>query len=244
MVTLNATHSELQFADSSLAPDIRQDSAYLGFNALGARTTLSLDAGYSSVDSGGAAPSQDGLMLRLAVARRITSRSAMELTAGRIFTDAGDRLRVAEHRDFSGIDTQRITPSAGSFDSRYGSLLWTTELNRTTFQVLGQYNKDSYSNQPPGLGSSRIHASSRLARVLTERATLALGVHYIYEKQNNDEYRGDWVGGTAQLDWRMSRTISAALQLSHDTRHSSEPDLRYSGSQAWLRLIYHPKAGR
>lgn len=205
---------------------------------------LSLDAGYSRIDPKGATAPHDGLMLRLVVARQVTSRSTIEIVGGRIFTDSGNLLRLTEQRNGSGSDA-RLTPSgATTFDSSYGSLIWSTTLNRTAIQLSGEYHKERHADSAFQFDRSRIVTNAQLSRTLTERLTFGIGAHYIYENYDSQDYRGDWIRGVLMLDSRLARTIIARLEYLHDIRHSSIPEFRYTNKQVWLRLNYNPKARR
>lgn len=243
-VALNAERSVLEFAERDTNPDIHQEAAYLRFEIEGARTELGLDAGYSRSEQQKGGVRREGSLVRLSVSRRLTERSMLELRAGRIFTDAGDFLRLTEHRNFSNIDSQTIVPTANIFDSRHGMLVWSATLSRTIVRAVGEYHDERYAEASSPFDRSRIVARLRAQRRLSERMTLGVGGFYSYEDYENQEYRGDWIGCNLSLDWVVTRQMTASVEYAHGVRHSSKPEYRYTENRTWLRLIFNPLANR
>jgi hypothetical protein len=91
LLSLNAAARDVKFSGSGSFPDYRGQDYYLSWSATGIRTTVLLDAGYSSTRQDGA-DRVGSPLFRLNVARRLTPRSTAFVYATHAQVSAGDAI--------------------------------------------------------------------------------------------------------------------------------------------------------
>lgn len=216
-------------------------SGYLGYRHEAARTTIDVQAGYTSFD--GLARSVDGPLLQLAIDRELTPRSTLEFRAGTALTDSAQVFR--RDQELAGVDggTGTVVISRDPLQSSYASLAVSLVSSRNTIRIGLDWRRDDQETElelDRGLWS----ASLVLSREMSSRLRGRVSAGYLTEDAANATANFDeWFVG-AGLEWTLTRTLSLALRV--DRYEGSYTDAapgsrNYAENRAFVGLTYAPR---
>ncbi len=122
---------------------------FLRYEALNSRMTLSVDAGYATVESD--LTKDDAPLLRLVAERTLGAATSVYLNAGQEFSTASNAMRKsAEDRVELGstaFATYSHLATIDAFLSRYAELGFNYDRHRTRFTIAGTWNQERYINE-------------------------------------------------------------------------------------------------
>ena len=252
-VSLNVDAEQIRFeqttqsatlVDGVLFPaisDFDRREAYLRYEARGARTTLSVNAGVSESDEGGTGWHSDGL-LDLKLRRTLSPHTTLTLLAGQQLTDAAEGFRDLHAGAAGGIVIAPVAGTYGSYLARYGSGDWRFERERTTIALSERYEDDSYLTDPL-LNAKRNDAELNVGR----RLTPAVGVQLVGTVVQSNYYNQDFeaiehrVG--ASLVVKSAREVEIRFLYDHLWRTATGVGTGFEENRVFLLLTYRPAGG-
>jgi len=229
--------------------DFERRNFYGSYNIVGVRTQISAQLGVSQVNEPGYWISTP--LAQLTLTRQISPRMSVNLSAGRVFTDALDSFRNLRAGAAGGIVIAPTTSiSTGNYLSNYGSAGWSLDLHRTTFSLSARYERDSYveHNQfDVRLASVQARAARALTSTLT--AQLVASVTQTQYAQTpalvlpagtlSEASRSDFGSVGGLLTWRLGRHVDTQLSYAHNFAGGHDA-YTYSENRIFLIVAYHP----
>jgi hypothetical protein len=209
--------SEIEYDGDPLFQTYRIKSAYLRFGAEGARTTLSVDGGYTEATHGD--ESNSGPLVHLSISRRVGAYSMLALTAGSDFEDTASQFRLDQTQLGIQTSNQDAVVAADVFRSNFVFLSFDTERDRTSFRVGLSGAKERHEEQTT-LDRDIVRSSLVIGRQVTQRLDVNLHGEYMDE---------DFVGAAATSFREWSFGVGVALRLSENLNMQLAVD-RYDGS--------------
>jgi hypothetical protein len=247
-VSLNVDAEQIRFKDTTqpifvdglpFPPNSNFDrrEAYLRYEARGARTTLSANAGVSESDESVGWHSK--ALLALSLARTLGPHTTLTLSAGQQLTDAADDFRDLQAGAAGGIV---IAPVAGygSYVARYVSGGWRLERDRTTIALSDRYEDDSY------VAASLLNAKRNdLELNVGRRLTPAVGVQLVGSLRHSSYYNQDFDSNDhrvgAALVMQPARKLEIRFLYDHLWRTAAGPgSSTFEENRVFLLLTYRP----
>jgi hypothetical protein len=237
-VALVGNAARIEFDSAGVGNDYDRQETFLRLATEGARTKISVEAGYTAVSD--RLKDINDTLLRVTVVRETGPTSRLTLRAGQEFADDG--LAFAE---FGGPpdDVGGSASALGSgdpFKSRYIGLDWTAGRDRTTFVIGAQVRSETYKTLS-GLDRDLWDLHVSLSRRLAESLTLDLGVRWEQEQTDDRLLDDDRLQLGLGLVWDASRRVFSRFDVE---RYSSSSDnvLRdYDETRIWLRVGYRAR---
>jgi hypothetical protein len=237
-VSIDASYERVLFDNTEVNTDFDRSSGYGHYEAHGARTDITANLGVTKVDQG--SESITGPLARLQLSRQLSSASKLTFTAVRDLTDASTAFSTLQGGAIGGIVTAPAVITLTNYTVTYGSLDWQYTRNRTTFDLSGTWEKDSYDGQPLQ-DLTRDTAQFRVERRLTHAFTAQLlGSLYKTNYENTDFSETDWLAGAA-LTFREGRGLEIRLRCEHVSRVVSGIGSGYTENRAFLTIGYRPR---
>jgi hypothetical protein len=207
-LSLNARAQQVEYDEAGLNADYDQQDAFVRYEATGIRTELGVDVGYTQVDRDAASDSEDGLLLRLDLSRRLSGASTATLSAGREFSNSGSAFATTQELGGIGSGATPGRQTGLPFTHEYVALGWNFSRNRTGFGFSVSRTDQSYEDDASsGLDQTLSSVSGRFSRQLSTRTALAIDVGYGEgEFAQGTDY--DELNGSLSVSWRLSRSLS------------------------------------
>jgi hypothetical protein len=240
-LSLNLSSQQVEFDATGPNSDYDLHSAFLRYQARGARTTLDISGGMTSLDGSG--PSSDGPLFDVMLTREVGTRSSFSLNAGTRFYDAAESF--VRDRGLQDIVTgnEDAVPAGDPFQQDYATVRWTLSGARTTLELSADW-RDEEREVNAAFDRETLGFGVDLSRRIGPRTTASLS-----GRHNSDDFSAsgvdfdEWSAGLG-LDWRLSGTIALGVRADHfdgsgDT--SLGTGLRdFDENRYTLRLTYSP----
>ena len=235
-ISLNAEDELIRFDDSQANPDYDQQEAYFRYDATGARTRLSLDAGYTRLKL--QTEQVGGFLARLELTRQLTPSQTLTFTAGHDYSDAGNEFLLLQALGGANLATQAIGASSSPFKQNYVTVGWGFQARRTGFGVDAGHFKLSYVESNL-LDEQRTTAGAHVTRRLTPRVEAGLYVSYLKEEfRNLGGGNYNQLDTTAQVTYRVNTKLTIDVELARTRRDSDLTSTTYTDDRAWLKIKY------
>ena len=235
-VSLNVSDERVEPESRAGVAHYDRQEAYGRYLLEGARGNVALDAGASRVDLPSGAES--GLLLRLALSRKVGSLSTLHLEAGQQSTDSGNAMASGLGSAVLSAGGDRIlTQVANPYTQKFARLGWDVTGRRTGLSLSAGFSDDHYGAI---LGADRQErfASATLTRQFGARLSGSLGYRYL-----RDEYKSSLANfsestASAGLAWRLGSQLSVTATAEHANRSAQGGLGSSSENRGWLRLRY------
>ena len=255
----NGSLERVSFDNTTVNTNFDRSSIYAHYEVQGARTELTANLGATKVDQG--MESFTGPNAKLRLLRKLSSVSTLTLTIGRGITDASTAFANLQGGATGGITTGPAIVSQNNYTVTYGSMGWEYARNRTSIDVSGTWEKDSYDGQPLQdltRGSVEFRFERKLSSVLTAQL---IGRVYRNQYTNTGFSDTDGVVGGA-LVFRQGRGLEIKLRYDHSSRTVSGEgavpgfgvvsgvgsvsgvSTGYGENRAFLTIGYRPRLGQ
>ena len=233
-VSLNSRLEQVRYDRQQLAADFDQREAYLRYEAHGARTNITADAGVTELKSDDALlQNRSGALLQLQASRRLSAYATITLRGGRRFATASGAFTSDQGITNIGLGTAPGRQTAEPFILDQGTLDWSFRRNRTSVSLDGSWATRTYKNNP-GFDQTLTTYSARLGHDLSPRMTLDVmgtrgGVDF---KTGN----GDYVESqySTSLLWRLTRSFTMELKYERYNRTADLAANEYTENRLWL----------
>lgn len=235
--SLHATAAQTEYAESALNADYDQTEVFGRYEVQGARTELSVDLGYTEMDRDAVAEKEDGMLMRLDLARRMSAAATARLTAGHEFSNSGAAFAAVQSSGSVSVQSASGLQTAEPFTNDYVTLAWNYFRNRTGVDFSASWNDQSYETSP-ALDQTLLSYRVDLRRQMTQAMSASIGAQYsdvAFGEQVGDY---DEIQGIAGLQWRLSRTLSLAFSYNYFTRSSDVATSEYSENRFFIYLKY------
>jgi hypothetical protein len=240
---LFARHQQLEYESSLLDVDYDQREGFLRYSALGARTRLQLDVGFTEIDREGMSESQDSALLRFEGERRMTARTSLRLDAGRQFASSGSAFAAEQSGSPAGLDSAGGRQTFDPFIDEYVRVGWDYAGSRTELSFGGGWREQGYETDPD-LDQSLSTLDASVRRHISPMVSIELGAR---QSESEFEQPGrDYsdLSVSLSLDWRLSRMLTARLSFDRQDRDSDDALAGFTENRIWLSLGYGRGAPR
>jgi hypothetical protein len=235
-ISLQGQAQSVEYDQAALNADYDQRDVFVRYDATGARTHLKVDLGYTEVkpDSG---ESEDGLLLRLDVARRLSPSSTATLSAGREFSNSGTAFSGIQGAGGIGLEAAPGLQTAQPFTNTRVALGYDFSRNRTGFNLAAGWFDQSYDDAS-ALDQTLTTLSAQVRRDLSSRASVT--VRGLYARAEFNQSGGDYDELNAGVNFtlRMSSVTSLALVYDHWDRSGNTLSSDYDENRFWLLFAY------
>ncbi len=240
-VSVNASSSHSVMDHPALWPNFDIRAAYLRYDAMLSRTSVTADAGYSDAKTVG--PAVGGALLRLRVSRKVAARSTFAISVGKEFSDAATQVQQDQtfFRQLNG--TSPVAAAGDPVKTKYANLQWGTAFTRTNFNLSAGYHKDEHLIQYT-LNRRYVMGTADLSRQITPTFSASVGASMT--QSNFDTTPAALVTRAVNVGvtWRVSHSVSLDLRGSRASGTSTDLGPDFRENQVYLGIRYSGSAGR
>jgi len=240
---LHLRHANLKYDENVVgATNYDQNESFIRYAADAARTKLSVDLGYTSIDRE-LIGTDSGLLVRIDAARAISGRSTLTFQAGQEFSNSAAAFASSQSGEVLGLSTQSAQQTGAPFVNRFTTLSWNVIGTRSDFAVIGAWHKQVY-NDVTYFDQSFTSLATSIGRDLTP--ALNVNLNFSYGKGKFELRGGDYsdlLGGMA-IRWNVARRIALTFTYDYIKRDSNTTGGDYAENRIWLMLGYQRGAPR
>jgi hypothetical protein len=236
-IGLRAAGYWIEYDDPGFGADYDIQEFALNYNAVGARTRLSAQAGYTVLNYRD--DTSDGPLFRISVDREVASASRLTLRLGQEYTDPARRFQnggVAPEGPGSGIPDNTLGVG-DPFRNRYADLRWTTAKPRTVFAAGLRYSQEDYQNRTD-LDRDTITLYADVLRRITERFEVRAGARLEREEFDNGSFDDDRLRLLAGVSLDLTARTYLTFDWDYFDGDSNSPTRNYTENRVWLRAGY------
>jgi hypothetical protein len=236
-ISLNANAQDVEYDEAALNSDYTQTELFMRYSALGARTQIDADVGYTEVDRDAVAETEDGVLLRLVATRRLSSASTLRLRVGKEFTSSGGNFAESQSAAGSQAGTLPGRQTTQPFTRDYARVDYSFRRNRFGAGVYGSWNEQTYEDNAILDQTIRV-AGGLISREMSRTTSLELILSYAdaqFGEPNTDYHQIDADLG---FSWRLSSTLSLRASYLYSDRTSDVLLGDYTENRIWLSLGY------
>jgi hypothetical protein len=218
-VSLNAVGERLRFDNTVINTNYDRRKLYLGYDVRGSRTELSVNVGATQTNGSGHWISTP--LVELDGSRALSRYSKLTFVVGRQFIDIAEAFRTLQSGATGGIVVAPVVGTTATFLSNYGSARWLFERYRTTLNITGRWERDTYGSQTSASNVTRegveVRFGRRMSSVLTAEAFGSMYREDYFDRSFSDRY--SMLGASVVL--RPGRRMDVRLRYEHNRRTSS-----------------------
>jgi hypothetical protein len=206
-VSLNGSTERVNYKDLPSSTDYDVHQVTMGFNVVGARTTLNLEAGYSKLK--GDLDDTSGGTFVVQISRRLSSRSDLSFFVGREFGNSSDALRRDQLIGGVTTDGQPLTVASDPQRSDYASVNWALDGERSSAAISLDWRREKHERELQ-FDRKFIGGNAQVTRHLSDRLSLDFSVVYSNQDFVNTaiEYN-EWTAGLG-LGWDFNDSLHAS----------------------------------
>ena len=236
-ISLNGRIEQIEYKEESLNADFDQLEAYLHYQTAGARTNLSVDAGFAQLRRDFDDEKENGALLDVEMSRRLSGSSTLQLGFGRRFSTAAGAFIAEQGIGDGGIGGGTGSQTANPFTRDHATVGWVFRRNRTGLYVDLAWAKRTYEGVS-ALDQSTLTLATRYSRDLSPRATLGLGVAYGKADYEPPAADNDDLTFQTTFNWRLTRNVSLEARYDLVDRSSTAALTEYRENRFWLTIGY------
>jgi hypothetical protein len=236
-ISLNASVQQFEYEDVALNADFDQTNTYLTYEVEGARTNLTIDAGYTQLDREALTDSESGMLLRVDASRRISGSSTLTLEGGREFSTSAGAFASEQGDTYVGLGVSPGRQSADPFTLDHMALGWNFNRNLTGLAVLTSWSKRTFDDNP-ALDQTSIALSARFRRDLSPTRSLQISAAHMAVRYEPPAVDYNELTAGVAFSWRLARNL--ALDVSYDFARRGR-DVSFAGyteNRLWLGIGY------
>lgn len=219
--------------------DVR--SAYLQYMAVGRRTILSTQLGYTALhQSLGEDSSQP--MLAFSLSRMLSPRTTMILDAGTNYSDSAQQFRLSQSLGGITLGSNDTVVASDPLRSDHASLSWRFADERTTAQLRGEWLRERHTRFTE-FDREQAGGILNLSHRVTTSVTLGLAGMYGRQHFTTQGISLDDWSAELTAAWRMSHSLSLLARAGRYRGTGSDVNTttytyEYTENRASLMLTY------
>lgn len=237
-VALTGSYEDVDYSSDGNT-DFERSEAFVRYKLTGARTELALDVGYTEVSD--EFSDSSGTLARLSVTRRTSPSSAVSLSLGRDFSDAGNIFQQLQSQQVQQAEattgTQPVQPLSSPFVNKYVTVGWSYDRSRNGLALSATRFDETYEDDPLndrtrttyGLTARRDMRPTLQARLSADRT------EEDYERPNQD-FSELYLSAT--LSWSAGARTTIDFQYEFFDRDSDAVDGDFRENRFWIRASY------
>lgn len=207
-LSLQGSTEHIMYKSLPHESDYDVHSANLVWSAVGSKTTLNVQGGYSLLEEHEA--SAGSATFGLELTRRLSARGELSLFAGRNFGDAADRLKLDQGIRGTGVGNRPATISSDPFKSDHATVAWEFGGLRSQVAVSANWRREAHTTVKT-LDRHAFDGGLHISRNLSPRMSVNFQSGYSREDFENSAIEfSEWTAGFG-MDWKLTRTVSVSL---------------------------------
>jgi hypothetical protein len=240
-VSVNGSFSQVDF-DQNPFVDYEVQQAFLRLQLTGARTTLVLDGGASSLEQENDSAKSESALVRLDLTRLIGSRSTVRLVAGTTPSNTAQTFR--RDQEIGGVDVgpDGAVVSGDSFQADYGYVTFTTDWERSAFTALLSARSEDHEVFSTS-NRDQYRGTMTYSRELTPNYSMDLHGTYLDEKFTETGFAFDQWGAGIGMRWKLGRSISLRVRVDRFVGSSDDGTRDYTENRAYIGIGYSSDSG-
>lgn len=239
-IALNATTEHVEFDDPLVGDEFDRRSYYLSYEAEGARTQVSAEAGMSEID--GEEESETYPLFSLTVARDVSPRSVVNFSASTRSSDTASAIGLDDVFGGGPGIPDRIS-TTDTFEMRDARLGWEFTAPRTTFGFSVGYEEDRYDNATE-LDRSRQSVNAFVRREITPTISLeARGLLRMSEFDETGQEEDETEYGIL-ASWNAVGRLFIELSADLHDRDSTIDETEFQELRTFLRFAWRSTGER
>lgn len=240
--SVNATTENVSFDDPLVGDEFDRRSAFLAYEAEGARTRIDAQAGMSQIDRDG--DTEDYPLLSLTVSRDISPRSVLSFSAS---TRSSDTAAATGFDDVfgggggSGIPG-RISTS-DTFEMRDARVTWEFSAPRTQFGATIGYQDNVYDTASE-FDRTRQSIGLHARRQLSPRFFLDANANFYMSEFDLTGQEDDEAQVGLLASWNAVGRLFIELDVEYFDRNSTVPETEFQEIRTFLRFAWRSTGER
>ena len=234
-VSFNLNSQDVKVKEAALQADYKNSEVFLRYDVNGARTNVRADVGAGQLDREALAETEDGLVLRAEVSRRLSASSTAQLSMGREFDNAASAFTGDLVNSGVDISTAPGRQSALPFTHDYFNLRWRFDRNRTGMALYGNWSERTYDDQPT-LDQTMLTWGAEFRRELSAATSLQFDGNVTRAEFDQPGSNYDELNAGLTFNWQMSRRLTLAFTYDYLDRDSDLSAASFDESRLWLSL--------
>jgi hypothetical protein len=236
-VALGADAEQLRFDNTILNPDYDRSRFYARYDLTGVRTQVTVVAGETQSNDGGARVATPLVQFNLTHA--VTPETSVNVTAGRELTDAADAFSDVRSGAAGGVAVAPVAQTTEDYLRSYatGALQFTAR--RTTLGASVYWERDTYAIDDI-FDVTRASLELRAGRQLSE--VLSASIFGMIMRSQYFNQGGDINTHTlgADITWQAGRTLSVEGRYFHDFQSTAGSGFGFSANTVFVTVTYRP----
>jgi hypothetical protein len=245
-ISLNGRAQQIEYDESTLNADFDQQELFLRYEAAGARTNLTIDAGYGELEREISTEVEGGPLLQLDMSRRLSDSSLISLVGGHRFATSAGAFASDQGITDVGLDTAPGRQTAEPFILDEATASWAFARNRTGLNLSGNWSQRTYEDNP-SLDQTMITMATRFTRDMTPMQTLELSASYTTVQYEPPAFDYHDLTASASFIWRLTRSLTLEAKYEYYDRNSDAAELTTTENRLLLSIGWgrgEPRATR
>jgi hypothetical protein len=235
VISLNSRIQDIKYAEESLDADFKQSDFYLRYESQGARTNLSVDAGYSVLDPESSTENDSGPRFQIDASRLISESSVLTFMGSRRFATAASEFANNLDQGNVGLSTAQGQQTFEPYTLDEARLGWTYSRHRTTLSAYGDWSRRG-SDSDPTLDQTLLSFAVHATRDLSPTTSLDLSAQFVSTEYRAPAPSFDELKADLGFVWRLSRSVVIEVAYDYYNRKSDAAGNRVLENRLMLTL--------
>lgn len=228
-----------RFDNTSVNSDYQVREYYGRYLARGARTALDLQGGVAQANDTGSWTSSP--LVRFSLTRNVSPFSTVSASGGREYSNAMGGFASLASGVTGGIPIGPATQTTANALRTYGDLTWTFQRQRTSINVLGNWERNEYDTESK-FDSTLTNITLSLGRQLTPRLSANLMATLDRAQYASQGFTNNYGTAGAGLVYRPGTWVVIYGRYDHQFQRDSglTRDLGYDENRIFVMIGYYP----
>ena len=240
-ISLNASKERVYFDNAGLSPDFDITEAFIRYEILSTRNTVSIDLGYSELQTD--ITNGDGYLLRVSWTRVTSPTRTFIFRGGSEYSNQGNIFRFMQINARRVGATLDIDGGDTPFRSNFFFARFDVNSERTRLFFEAGWNKDDYEFGS-ALDRDIITGEFFVERDVTRRLFVSLRLDFTNREYDFIDQSDDTFEAGATIGYRYTPAFNVFLNFRRVDRESNVNLASYTENRAVIGIAYVPSWGR
>jgi hypothetical protein len=239
-ISLVGEVEQQHFDNSSLNTNYQIREYYAHYVLRGVRTRLDLQGGVAQANDTGSWRSSP--LVRVSLSRSVSPFSTVSIAGGREYSNAMGSFASLASGVTGGIPVGTATQTTGNALRTYGNVTWGYQRQRTSIDLLGNWERESYDVQSK-FDFSQTDIGLNVRRQLAPRLSANIMATLDRGQYGNQGFTNTYGTAGAGLVYHPGTWIVVYGRYDHQFRHSSgvlAQGLGYDENRIFVMVGYYP----
>ena len=234
-VSVNLSGERTEFEDDAQTPDFDEYRAFVRFEKVGVRNSLSVDLGYTEVELAG--ETGDGFLGTIDWTREVSANGLFRLTGGTRYSDQGNIFRLYQELTNDFRETADSASAPGPFRNNFFAVGYGLDHTRYSVDLSLDWSEEDYL-EDDSLDREIFHARARAQREVSRTIFIGAGVRM--RIIDSSISKDDELTLFLNAGYRITPGLSVSLDYVNFRRDSSASVGDTVENRLFLRLAYAP----